>query len=313
MTFKIMLLFVCIVEISSGFIFLQEERISRLLAAQPGLQEPIVRRNLSKRRRHVQTKMYSKESSANEEDFEVLDPKVVERHKRWIVITDDEEAIRLAVGDFLYDRGYQVTACSDADSMLEVCRNPRSDKELPAIPDAIISDIRMPGKNGIELLGLIRADERLARIPVILLTAKGLAKDRIDGYKAGADVYLPKPFDPEELLSIIDNVIQRRKQMSGKNGSLMDLKEDMENIKQIMKTNGAGVVKKTDVYLTGAERDVLELICKGYTNGEIANERGVGVIGINRLVQKLYIETQTRTRTELVGWAITTGYVNRRA
>ena len=171
------------------------------------------------------------------------------------------------------------------------------------------SDVRMPGKDGIELLGLIRTDERLERVPVILLTAKALTQDRIAGYKAGADVYLSKPFDPDELLSILDNAIQRRHQMTGKNGNLLDLKQDMENIKQIMRKNGASVVKKTNIYLTNAERDVLELLCKGYTNGEIAEERGVNVIGINRMIQKIYLETKTRTRTELVRWAITSGYV----
>jgi DNA-binding NarL/FixJ family response regulator len=140
-----------------------------------------------------------------------------------------------------------------------------------------------------------------------------MAQDRIEGYKAGADAYLPKPFDPYELLSIIDNIIQRRQQMSGKHGNLMDLKQDMENIKQTMRRTSANMVKKTDVYLTNVERDVLELICKGYTNAEIAEERGVGIIGINRMIQKLYLETQTRTRTELVRWAITTGYVPARS
>lgn len=255
--------------------------------------------------------IYAKGSSESEEGFKV-NPKFVERNKRWVILVDDEESIRLAVGDYLFDQGYQVSACADADSMLEVCTKPKSDGELP-VPDAIISDIRMPGKDGIELLGLIRADERLARTPVILLTAKAMTKDRIDGYKAGADVYLPKPFDPEELLSVLDNVIQRRKQMSGKNGNLVELKQDMENIKQIMKKKSVTVVKKTDVYLTDTERDVLELICKGYTNAEIAAERGVGVVGGNTIIQKLYLETQTRTRTELVRWAITHGYVSARS
>jgi DNA-binding NarL/FixJ family response regulator len=255
----------------------------------------------------------SEKDEETDGDYKLQDPKFIQRNKRWVIIADDEEAIRLAVGDFLYDQGYQVTACADADSLLEVCAKPRSDGELPAIPDTIISDIRMPGKDGIELLGLIRADERLARVPVILLTAKAMTQDRVEGYKAGADVYLPKPFDPDELLSIIDNIIQRRQQMSGTNGNLMDLKQDMENIKQIMRRNSVGVVKKTDVYLTDVERDVLNFICKGYTNAEIAAERGVGVIGINRMIQKLYLETQTQTRTELVRWAITTGYVPARS
>ena len=158
----------------------------------------------------------------------------------------------------------------------------------------------MPGKDGIELLGLIRADERLARVPVILLTAKAMTQDRVAGYKAGADVYLPKPFDPDELLSIVDNAIQRRQQMIGRTGSLMDLKEEMATIKQIMRRTSAGVVKKTDVYLTDMERDVLELVSKGYSDAESAKERNVGVIGINRVIQKLYLRTETRTRTEIV-------------
>lgn len=172
------------------------------------------------------------------------------------------------------------------------------------------SDIRMPGKDGIELLGLIRADSRLARVPVVLLTAKAMTQDRVLGYKAGADVYLPKPFDPEELLSIVDNLILRRKQMSGKGGGLMDLKDDLDKIKQIMKRNSANVVKKTSIYLTDMEREVLELLCDGLTNAEIAEERNVGIIRINKVIQKLYAKTKTRNRTELVRWAITTGYVS---
>jgi DNA-binding NarL/FixJ family response regulator len=73
------------------------------------------------------------------------------------------------------------------------------------------------------------------------------------------------------------------------------------------------VVKKTNIYLTDVEREVLELLCKGYTNGEIAEERGVNVIGVNRMIQKIYFETKTRTRTELVRWAITSGYVSPRS
>ncbi|CAJ1969578.1 unnamed protein product [Cylindrotheca closterium] len=243
------------------------------------------------------------------EPEEELNRKFIQRNKRWVVLVDDEEPIRLAVGDFLYSHGYQVTACADADSMLEVCAKPTVDGAL-ITPDAIVSDIRMPGKDGLELLGLIREDQRLTRIPVILLTAKAMTKDRIDGYKAGADVYLPKPFDPEELLSILDNIITRRKQMSGKNGDLMDLKTDMENIKFIMQQNSQTVVKKTDVFLTDTERDVLELVCKGYTNTEVATKREVAVDSVNRMLTKLYSETGTRTRTELVRWAMKHGYVS---
>lgn len=240
------------------------------------------------------------------------DPKFLQRNKHWVVIVDDEEPIRQAVGDYLYDAGYQVTACADADALLEVCSQSKVDGQLPKSPQAIVSDIRMPGKDGIELLRMIREDERLKRVPVILLTAKALTKDRIAGYSAGADAYLPKPFDPEELLSILDNLIARRQQMRTEKGVLVDMKEDMAHIKEIMKQNGAKVVKKTDIYLTLAEREVLELLCKGYTNAEIAQERDVALSGVLRTIQKLYGVTKTRNRTELVRWALQTGYVPKR-
>uniref|UniRef100_A0A7S4QFY7 Transcriptional regulator ycf27 n=1 Tax=Ditylum brightwellii TaxID=49249 RepID=A0A7S4QFY7_9STRA len=243
------------------------------------------------------------------EEYKFTDTEFLRRTKYWVVIVDDEESIRLAVGDYLYDSGYQVTACADADALLEVCATPKSNGELPAVPDCIVSDVRMPGKDGLELLSLLKADERLARVPVVLLTAKSMTQDRIDGFKAGADAYLPKPFNPDELLSIIDNAIKRRQQMTGTDGKLVDLKADMSNIKQILRKNGQGLVRATDVYLTAKDTEVLDLLCRGFTNGEIASERGVSVIGVNRTIQNLYLKTQTRTRTELVRWAIQTGHV----
>lgn len=255
------------------------------------------------------------ESDENEQDFKnkLQDRKFLERHKHWVVIVDDEEAIRQAVGDFLYDSGYQVTACADADALWHVVTTPRGAGQLlPMVPAAIVSDVRMPGKDGIELLGWIRADERLSRVPVILLTAKAMTQDRIEGYKAGADVYLPKPFHPDELLSILDNAIARRRQMMGEPGNLAEMKQQMADIKLLMKQNEAKLVKKTNVFLTLAEREVLELLSYGYTNAEIANERGVSLASVNRTIQKLYTATLTKTRTELVRWAIQTGYVARR-
>ena len=296
----------------------------------------------SKQIKHKSTKKFVLYASSNEKDtknknipnmdpFEkVKDEKFMERAKRWIIFVDDEESIRLAVGDFLYDQGYQVTACADADALLEILHVDSNDNDsneidhfsedgnigsnmvLPPIPDVIISDIRMPGKDGLELVKLIRADERLSRVPIVLLTAKSLTRDRILGYRVGADIYLPKPFDPDELLSIVDNLIVRRKQMAEGRGELMDLKDDMADIKLILKRNSNFVVKETDVYLTPIERETLELLCKGFSNAEIAEERKVNKNGVDRCIQVLYSKTETRTRTELVRWALKTGQISRK-
>lgn len=251
-------------------------------------------------------------SNSIERESRIKDKAFLQRAKHWVVIVDDEEAIRLAVGDYLFENGYKVTACADADAMIHVVSTPPSEEALPIVPDAIISDIRMPGTNGLQLLQIIRSNERLERVPVIFLTAKAMTQDRIAGYKAGADVYLPKPFDPDELLTIVDNCILRRKQMTGEKAKLVDLKQDMNNIKEILRQNGSKVVKSTDVYLTTTEREVLDFLARGFTNKEIAEKRGTTPFVVGRTVQKMYVMTDTRTKTELVRWALQTGYLNPR-
>jgi DNA-binding response OmpR family regulator len=259
-------------------------------------------------------------SSSNDEieDSKLRDSLFRQRNACWVVLVDDEESIRLSVGDFLYDEGYQVSACADADSCLEllnkrdVAHSNETNATKRQFPDAIISDIRMPGgKDGIELLQLIREsdDVRIQRIPVILLTAKALTADRVLGYQAGADYYLPKPFNPAELLSILDNAILRQKQMAGSMGSLERLQDEMNAIKQIVKRNSALTIRETDVYLTNSERETLELIAAGYSNAEIAQERNISVPVLTRTIQKLYAATKTNTRTALLRWGIQTGYV----
>lgn len=254
-------------------------------------------------------------SDAVEQDPEfeqIKDQQFRERNKRWLVLVDDEESMRMAVGDYLYDRGYKVTACADADALVEVVSMPPEENKLPVVPDVIISDIRMPGRDGLALLKYIRSNKRLSRVPVVLLTAKAFTVDRIEGYNSGADVYLTKPFDPDELLSIVDNLIVRRQQMTGSKGRLADLQEEMANIKQILKINGSNLVQKTDVYLTLSEREVLEMLCDGLSNIDIAKKRGVTSERVGGILQQLYFKTDTRSRTELVRWALKTGYVPKR-
>lgn len=250
-------------------------------------------------------------SVATTEDDEldqILDARFLKRNKYWVVLVDDEESIRLAVGDYLYDEGYQVTACADAAALLDEVLSKDGTSRLP---DAIISDIRMPTTDGIQLLTKIRQNSIWARIPVVLLTAKGLTADRVAGYQAGADAYLTKPFDPEELLSMLDNVILRRKQLENHTPSgLSDLQQELASIKQLMQENAQKVVKSTQVFLNETERPVLERLCEGYTNAEIAQSCDLSVDKVARTISKLYRTTKCQTRTELVRWAFSTGYAS---
>jgi DNA-binding NarL/FixJ family response regulator len=238
-----------------------------------------------------------------------------ERSKRWIVIVDDEEAIRKAMGQHLFEKGYQVTACSDGQSALKVVRSRQLETSTEnSVPDAIVSDIRMPGMSGLQLLREIREDVHIMGVPVILLTAKGLTQDRIVGYDAGADAYIPKPFDPEELVTILDNVIDRHRTLSEDKVNINDLKRDLSEIKYMLLEKGGGgvgngFVEATDVFLTPDEREILELLCQGLINKEIGERTFLSTRRVEQLLSGMFRKANVKNRTELVRWAISTGNV----
>ena len=277
------------------------------------------------------------------------------RNKLWVVLVDDEESIRFSVGDFLYDRGYEVTACSDSKSLLDliVSKNKDSTDEETKhrLPDLVISDVRMPesDKNGYELVQFLRSADTsiegsilnqrslvsLQNVPIVLLTAKAMTDDRIMGYESGADVVLPKPFSPEELVSIIDSLILRRQQRlkpkEAPQSSLSSqddiriLKRELAEIKAVVKQNAATMVQKTDIVLSDKERVIVELLSKGYTPREIASEvlkpksssnnaekqqvdREEATI-IRKTIDALIQRTETESKTELIRWAHRVGYI----
>jgi DNA-binding response OmpR family regulator len=115
-----------------------------------------------------------------------------------VLLVDDDEKLRLLVTEYLEGYGFQVRALPDGRSVLSTIRNES--------PDIVILDIMLPGKDGLEVLKEIRSEFSVA---VIMLTAKGDDADRIVGLELGADDYLPKPFNPRELLARIKAVTRR--------------------------------------------------------------------------------------------------------
>lgn len=243
------------------------------------------------------------------------DPKWQERAKRWVVIVDDEEPIRKAVGQLLFERGYQVTACADGPSALKVARSKRAqegDDQTLALPDVLVCDIRMPGMDGLEVLRIVRSDEQLVGVPVILLTAKGLTQDRIDGYNAGADAYLPKPFDPDELITVIDSVIERHETLNAKQVGVDDLQRDLNEIKYLLLEKGGGGVgngwvQASNVFLAPDESEILEYLCLGLTTKEIAGKTFLSTRRVEQLLTGMFRKVEVKNRTELVRWAVATG------
>jgi DNA-binding NarL/FixJ family response regulator len=262
------------------------------------------------------------------------------KKKTRILLLEDEEAIRTAVGQLLEDYGYDITAFPDGLSAWTSLLQSEENQF-----DLAICDIRMPNSeiDGLDVLRAIRRQEsagdnrypRLAALPVILLTAKGLSQDRIDGYNAGADAYIPKPFDPSELIAVIEAVLNRRSRVVNDNSNaqedaLQKLQRELVEIKYLLvEKGGAGVgdgwisrgrgidgsnAKKNDgssdgttIFLAQDERRVLELLCLGHTNKEIAKMMYLSPRRIEQLLTRMYRKVNVKNRTEMVRWAIATG------
>lgn len=120
---------------------------------------------------------------------------------RPVLVVDDEPSIRETASYILECEGYRVVRAANGEEALTVARRER--------PLAILLDISMPRKDGLQVCREIRADPALAGIHVILLTARGQKRDEAEGLAAGADAYLTKPFDDEEILRRLAEVYGR--------------------------------------------------------------------------------------------------------
>ena len=116
-----------------------------------------------------------------------------------ILLVEDEADIASFIRQGLAEEGYEVDWAIEGEKALELIEDDR--------PDLILLDIRLPGISGIEVLETIR--ERWTALPVMMLTALDAVEDRVSGLRAGADDYLPKPFDFEELLARIEALLRR--------------------------------------------------------------------------------------------------------
>jgi len=115
-----------------------------------------------------------------------------------LLVVDDDARLRALLAKYLGDQGFRVSTAGDAEE---------ASRQVEAIAfDLVILDVMMPGEDGISLTRRLRED---ADLPVLLLTARGQPDDRIAGLEAGADDYLPKPFEPRELVLRIQAILRR--------------------------------------------------------------------------------------------------------
>ena len=174
----------------------------------------------------------------------------------------------------------------------------------------------MPQVSGYEFLKQMREDVRFLNLPVVFLTAKGMTKDRIEGYNAGCDAYLSKPFDPDELVAIAENLIARRAIQSvtanSNTSEMNDLAGQLAEIKALLKQKPAINVTPPPIKIefTPREQSVLELVVEGLMNKEIAKRLGTTIRNVEKYVSRLFSKTGTSSRTELVRYALQHGLID---
>jgi DNA-binding NarL/FixJ family response regulator len=223
-----------------------------------------------------------------------------------LVLVDDEPGLREAVQAYLEDSGFEVQTASNARDGWELVQK--------VLPDLVITDVMMPQVNGYEFLKQLRDDPRFQTLPVVFLTARGMTNDRIQGYEAGCDAYLPKPFDPDELVAIVTRLLQQRAAIKAAGGEgdtpdVADLSRQIAEIRAILTQRGAIATSPPPVKLdfTPREQSVLELVVDGLMNKEIARRLDTSVRNVEKYVSRLFSKTGTNSRTELVRFSLEHG------
>jgi DNA-binding NarL/FixJ family response regulator len=204
-----------------------------------------------------------------------------------LLLVDDEPRLLRAVAATLRDAGYFVdSANSGAEALLSLSTN---------LPDLIITDIRMPGMDGYQLTKILRLNPRTELIPLIFLTAKDEREDRIVGLRAGVDAYVTKPFDPEELLAVVANILDRSARIRAELGRML----------QNYQENDSSRVKNEQLPdLTEAELRVGKLVSNGLSNKEIAAELQISVRTVEGHISNILSKGGWSNRVEIARYLL---------
>ena len=198
-----------------------------------------------------------------------------------IMVVDDDDGIRSLVKKYLNENNFLVTTANSAEDASEKIKIIKF--------DLLILDIMMPGKNGLEF---IKDHKKDLNTPIILLTAKGEASERVEGLEIGADDYLPKPFEPKELILRIKNILNKTLKTEQKRIiEFANVKIDLNKL--LIIKNGK------EFKINNTEKIILEKMINNPGNtfsrediGRLINldkERSIDVI-ITRLRKKIEIE-----------------------
>lgn len=195
-----------------------------------------------------------------------------------LLVVDDEPNLLRAVAVTLRAEGYEVTTARNGkEALVQVARS---------VPDLIVSDIRMPVMDGYQLARSLRGAPHTSLVPIVFLTAKGETEDRVEGFRTGVDAYLTKPFEPEELLAVIRNILNR-------------VERTHAQIARLVGADEGEAVYVRDEELTEAEWRVAEAVARGLSNKEIAAELGISVRTVENHISHILSKKNFANRVEI--------------
>lgn len=204
-----------------------------------------------------------------------------------LLVVDDEPNLLMAVAAVLRAEGFEVlTARNGKDALLQIARS---------LPDLIVSDVRMPVMDGYRLARQLRAAPHTKLIPIVFLTAKDETLDRIEGFRSGVDVYLTKPFEPDELIAVIWNILNRVERTRTAITSLVGNEQPEE------------MVFVRDEEMTDAEWRIAELVARGLSNKEIAVTLNLSIRTIENHVSRILAKKNFSNRVEIARFILSSG------
>ena len=206
----------------------------------------------------------------------------MENIKAHILVVDDDTRLRSLLQRFLRENGFYVSVAKNASNARQQLQN--------YLFDLLIVDIMMPEETGLQFLHKLREE---SNIPVILLTAMGETEDRIVGLETGADDYLPKPFEPKELVLRIKNILRRTPVVKENEKQVLDLGLCLYDLqkKELFSKNGQLI------HITPVEQALLNVL--GQKSGQVfSRERLAEILGAGQNPRSIDVQI-TRLRKKI--------------
>jgi DNA-binding NarL/FixJ family response regulator len=215
--------------------------------------------------------------------------------KKRLLVVEDNYRLLQAIRVCLSKAGFEVMTARGGEEAFE--------RIAETIPDLVVSDIMMPGTDGFSLAAQIRANPRTDLIPIVFLTARDTKQDRIAGFKAGVDAYLVKPFEPDELVAAIENILNR---VSRTHRRVARAAAVMTNQGATQLPNAKKSASEASAFsdLTEAEERVARLVAKTMSNKEIAAQLKISVRTVEMHISNILSKKRWSNRVEIARFII---------